>query len=135
VKAIPELYWLAFIALATLMMWAPYILESFVRRGIFPTMGNPTPNDPSPPAWADRAKRAHLNAVDNLVVFAPLVLGLAAMGANTGITLAAAKLYVFARLGHYLVYVAGVPVLRTVLFLAGIAATVVIGLAVLGANV
>ncbi len=134
-KIIPELYWLAIIALSTLMMWAPYILESFFRRGIMPTMGNPGPDDPVPPAWADRAKRAHLNAIDNLVVFAPLVLCLAVMGVSTNSTLLAAKLYVFARLGHYFVYVAGIPVLRTVLFLAGIAATFIIGLAVLRANV
>jgi uncharacterized MAPEG superfamily protein len=132
-KAIPELYWLALIALATLLMWVPYIFESFIRRGIFPTMGNPSPSDPIPPAWADRAKRAHLNGIDNLVVFAPLVLSLAASSMSNGTTLLAAKVYVFARLAHYVVYIIGIPILRTALFLAGVGATVVMGLYVLSA--
>lgn len=134
-KTIPELYWLALIALATLLMWMPHIFESFIRRGIFPTMGNPSPSDPPPPAWAYRSKLAHLNGIDNLVVFAPLVLSLTAIGISNGTTLLAAKVYVLARLGHYGVYTMGIPVLRTVLFLIGVGATVAIGLVVLGAAV
>jgi uncharacterized MAPEG superfamily protein len=37
-----------------------------------------------------------------------------------------ADIYVVARLVHYLIYTAGIPVIRTIAFLAGAVATVVI---------
>lgn len=126
-----ELMALAVIATATALMWVPYILESFVSRGILASMGNPSPDDPPAAPWADRAKRAHMNAIDNLVVFAAVVLVAALVGISTPATALAAKAYVAARLGHYLVYVAGIPVVRTLMFLAGLAATLIIAAAVL----
>ncbi len=128
-----ELTWLVALSIITAAMWMPYILESFVRRGIFETMGNPTADDPPLPAWADRAKRAHMNAVDNLVVFAPILIGALLLGAAGGTVLLAVKVYVLARLAHYVIYVAGIPVLRTVTFLIGFFATAAIAVAALGA--
>jgi uncharacterized MAPEG superfamily protein len=127
-----ELYWLAVIAAATALMWVPYILQSFVSRGILASMGNPSTNDPPPPAWADRARRAHMNAIANLASFAPIVLVAAAAGVSTPATVLAAKVYVLARIGHYVVYVIGIPVIRTVMFLLGLAAALTIAHAVLG---
>lgn len=127
----PELIWLAALAGITSAMWAPYVAESFVRRGILTTMGNPTPEDASMPAWADRARRAHRNAIENLAVFAPLVIAAVLLGGPGASVLLAVKIYVFARLAHYLVYVAGIPVVRTLAFLAGFLATVAIALSIL----
>jgi uncharacterized MAPEG superfamily protein len=132
-KLTSELTSLVIIASATALMWVPYILESFVTRGILVSMGNPDRNDPAPAPWADRARRAHMNAIDNLVVFASVVLVAAVVGISTPTTVLAAKAYVLARLGHYVVYVAGVPVVRTLMFLAGLGATLVIAAAIVGA--
>ena len=129
----PELYYLALVALATALMWIPYMLARIVTRGPFRTMGNPAdPDAPADPAWAERARRAHANAAENLAVFAPLVLILAATGVSTPATVMASKTYLGARLVHYVVYAAGIPVIRTLAFAAGFAATVMIAGAVLG---
>ena len=131
-KLTPELTWLAIIATATALMWLPYVLESFVSRGILGTMGNPSPGDPPMAGWAWRAKRAHMNALESLAVFAALVLIAAFAGVSTPATVLAAKVYAAARLGHYIVYAAGIPVLRTLLFLMGLGATLVVAFAILG---
>jgi uncharacterized MAPEG superfamily protein len=131
-KLTPELTWLAIIATSTALMWVPYVLESFVSRGVLATMGNPGLNDPPAADWADRAKRAHVNAVANLAVFAPLVVVAALAGISTPATALAAKVYVAARLAHYIVYAAGIPIIRTLLFLTALSATLVIASAILG---
>jgi uncharacterized MAPEG superfamily protein len=131
-KLTPELTWLAVLATATALMWVPYVLENFVSRGILATMGNPGPDDPPAADWACRAKRAHMNALENLAVFAALVLVAALAGISTPATVAAAKVYAVARFGHYIVYAAGIPVIRTLLFLTGFGATLVIAFAILG---
>jgi uncharacterized MAPEG superfamily protein len=131
-KLTPELTWLAIVATATALMWVPYVLESFVARGVLATMGNPSPDDPPAPGWARRAKRAHMNALENLAAFAALVLVAALAGISTPATVLAAKVYAAARLGHYIVYAAGIPVVRTLLFLIGLGAMLVIAAAILG---
>ena len=67
----------------------------------------------------------------DLAVFAPLVVVSALIGLSTPVTQGAAWTYVIARLAHYVIYTAGIPVLRTLAFLAGACATVVIGAVVL----
>ncbi|MGZ5921262.1 MAG: MAPEG family protein [Rhizomicrobium sp.] len=130
----PELYYLALVATATLLMWIPYMAARILTRGPVRTLGNPAdPNAPSDPAWAERARRAHANAVENLAVFAPLVIILAMTGVSTPATVLASKVYLGARLTHYLVYAAGIPVIRTLAFAAGFAATLAIASVLLGA--
>lgn len=131
-KLTPELYWLTLVTLATAAMWIPYMLARIVTRGMLRTMGNPDPSLPADPAWAQRAQRAHTNAIENLVVFAPLVLVAAMIGISTPSTIFAVKLYFFARLVHYCVYAAGIPVVRTLAFLAGFVAIVMFATTILG---
>jgi uncharacterized MAPEG superfamily protein len=130
----PELYYLVLVATATLLMWIPYMAARILTRGPVRALGNPAdPNAPPDPAWAERARRAHANAVENLAVFAPLVIILAMTGVSTPATVMASKAYLGARLTHYLVYTAGIPVVRTLAFAAGFAATMAIAAALLGA--
>jgi uncharacterized MAPEG superfamily protein len=63
-------------------------------------------------------KKAHYNAVENLVVFAALVLMLNAAGVSNGTTVMVCNIYFWARLVHLLVYTFGVPWLRTLSFAA-----------------
>ena len=129
----PELYYLALTATATLLMWVPYMLARILTRGLVRSLGNPADPDLTPdPMWAERARRAHANAVENLIVFAPLVIILALLGASTPATVLASKTYLGARLVHYVVYAAGIPVVRTLAFAVGFAATMTIAAAVLG---
>jgi len=119
----PELKALAIVTAATSLMWMPYVLARMAVLGIWPTMSSDAALQPLRHAWAERAKRAHANAVEGLAVFAPLVLIAAAVGASSAGTVLAAQGYLAARLVHYAAYVAGVPGLRTVAFLAGWACT------------
>ena len=129
----PELYYLALVSAATLLMWVPYMLARIVTRGLMPTLGDPAdPNYAPDPAWAMRARRAHANAAENLAVFAPLVIILALTGISTPATVMAAQIYLWARLVHYVVYAAGIPAVRTLAFGAGVAACLVIASVILG---
>jgi uncharacterized MAPEG superfamily protein len=127
VKFTPELYSLAIISTATALMWAPYVFARMMTHGVMQAISNPGPDYPVDAPWADRARRAHLNAIENLVVFAPLVLVGAMAEVSTLTTIVSARVYVVARLAHYAIYVAGIPAIRTVAFLAGASATLVIG--------
>ena len=101
-------------------------------RGLMAALNNPDPSRPPDPPWAERARSAHANAIENLAVFAPLVLMCAMTGASGPATVFSAKLYLGARLVHYVVYAAGIPVVRTIAFLAGFAATLTFAVALLG---
>jgi uncharacterized MAPEG superfamily protein len=126
-----KLFILTIVTAATVIMWVPYTPARIMTRGLMSTFGNPDPTLPPDPAWAERARRAHANAIENLAVFAPLVLIAAFVGVSTPATVFAAKLYLFARLLHYVVYAAGVPVLRTLAFIAGVVATLMYVVAIL----
>jgi uncharacterized MAPEG superfamily protein len=128
-----ELQSLTLISIATVLMWAPYVLMRFVKWGLWKPFANPDPLLPALPAWAERAKEAHRNGVENLVTFAAVVLVAGLVGIHTPMTILAAKVYVAARLIHYVVYTIGIPVARTLAFLTGVGATLVIALAVLQA--
>jgi hypothetical protein len=72
-----------------------------------------------------------MNAIENLAVFAPLVLVAAIIEVSTKATVLSAQIYVAARLAHYVIYTAGIPVVRTLAFLIGACATLVIAIALL----
>ncbi|MGB8435665.1 MAG: MAPEG family protein [Burkholderiales bacterium] len=71
-------------------------------------------------------KAAHHDAVENLVVFAALVLIVGAMNVRNEATAAACATYFWARLVHLLVYTFGVPWLRTLAFAVGFVCQVVL---------
>jgi uncharacterized MAPEG superfamily protein len=127
-----EILWLTLTAILTGLLWVPYILDRIMVRGLMGAMANPSRNDKPQSAWAQRLYFAHTNAVENLVVFAVLVLVLDTMGITTAATATACAVYFWARLAHVIVYTLGVPVLRTLAFAVGFAAQVVLALAIFG---
>ena len=98
---------------ATLQVGLPALAGN--REGLAPCTG-----------WAGRAARAHHNMLENLVLFAALVLVAVAAGRTNSTTLLGAQLFFWARLVYALVYLAGIPWLRTALWLVS-----VIGLALI----
>ena len=106
------------------MLWVPYVLDRFVVRGIPDTVGYPASPKPLAP-WAQRLMAAHGNAVENLVVFAALVLAAQAAGVSNNATVFAAMLYFWSRVVHVLAYTFGVPWVRTLAFLGGFAAQMI----------
>ena len=111
-----ELFWLSLTAMMTGVLYLPYVLDRIAVRGLMGTLANPSPDDKPLHAWAQRAKQAHYNAVENLVVFAALVAAAQFAGVSTPLTAMGCMLYFWGRLAHYLVYTAGIPVLRTLSF-------------------
>jgi uncharacterized MAPEG superfamily protein len=66
--------------------------------------------------WAHRATRAHLNMLESLVVFAIFVLVAQALGQLNETTALGAHLFFWARLVYAVIYVAGIPWLRTLVW-------------------
>ena len=127
-----ELLWLTLTVILTGLMWVPYILDRIMVRGLMGAMANPSRGDKPQAAWAQRLYFAHTNAVENLIIFAPLVLILDAQGHSTESTVIACAVYFWARLAHVVVYTMGVPVLRTLSFTVGFLAQVALVFAVFG---
>ena len=127
-----ELMWLTLTVILTGLLWIPYILDRIMVRGLLGAMANPSRNDKPQSPWAQRLYFAHTNAVENLVIFAPLVLILNAMHHSTQSTVIACAVYFWARLAHAVIYAFGIPVLRTVAFAVGFLAQAALVLAVFG---
>jgi len=63
--------------------------------------------------WVDRAYRAHRNMLENLVLFAALVLIAVAGNKTNQTTLLGAQIFFWARVVYAAVFLAGIPWLRT----------------------
>ena len=125
-----ELFWLVLTVAMTGLFWVPYILDRSAVRGLMGAMANPSPTDKPQSAWAQRMMAAHTNAVENLVIFAPLVLVTQDLSIATPATGFACVLYFWSRLAHYIVYTLGIPVLRTLAFVGGFVAQAILVLAI-----
>ncbi|HEX2803154.1 MAG TPA: MAPEG family protein [Sphingomicrobium sp.] len=76
--------------------------------------------------WAMRASRAHSNLLESLVVFAVFVLVAYSTGRLNAMTALGANLFFWGRVAYAIVYVAGVPWLRTLIWGVSIAGLLVI---------
>jgi len=68
---------------------------------------------PEVTGWAGRAQRAHRNMLENLVLFAPLVIVAVLANRTNETTALGAQLFFWARLVYAFVYVIGIPWVRT----------------------
>jgi len=120
-----ELLYLVCITLLTALMWVPYILDRMAARGILDTVGYP--DNPKPQsAWAKRMMSAHSNAIENLVIFAALVLAANAAGVSNGTTVLACAVYFWARVVHFIAYTFAWPWIRTLAFVLGFVAQIIL---------
>lgn len=125
-----ELMSLTWVTALTAVLWMPYVLNLIVVRGLLDAVGYP--EDPKPMSgWAAKMKAGHANAIENLVVFATLVLIANAAGVTNDITVLACELYFWARLVHVVAYTFAIPWVRTLAFVAGFACQVALILQVL----
>ena len=125
-----ELFWLTLTVILTGVMWIPYVLNRCQIRGLTGAMANPSRNDKPHAEWANRMMFAHDNAVENLIIFAPLVLILAQIDYSTKWTVLACAVYFWSRVAHLIVYTIGLPVFRTLAFTVGFFAQAVLVLAI-----
>lgn len=113
-----ELMSLTWVTALTALIWMPYIVNIIMVRGLVDTVGYPQDAEPMSP-WAAKMKAAHANAVENLVVFATLVLIANAAGVSNETTVMACTVYFWARLLHLVSYTLAIPWIRTVAFVIG----------------
>jgi uncharacterized MAPEG superfamily protein len=78
------------------------------------------------PEWAARAKRAHLNLIENLAPFAILVLVAQVSGKANTWTALGAQIFFWGRVAHVVVYTAGITGVRTAVFFLATAGEVLI---------
>lgn len=98
---------------ATLQVGLPALTGN--REGLAPYTG-----------WVGRAQRAHHNMLENVVLFAALVLAAVAAQKTNSTTLAGAQLFLWARVAYAVVYLVGIPWLRTAIWLASVVGLVMI---------
>jgi len=105
----------------TLLVWAVAltlvqcviaVLGATQQVGLPELAGN-RENLPATTGWADRAARAHRNMLESLVLFASLVLVAQVSGRANPMTALGAELFFWARLVYAIVYVIGIPWVRT----------------------
>lgn len=73
-----------------------------------------------------RFQRAIHNLIEGLVVFIPLVLTAHVLGISNIATIIGAQLFFYSRLIHAIVYIAGIPWIRTLAYAGGVAGMVMI---------
>jgi uncharacterized MAPEG superfamily protein len=115
-----EIFWLTLTILITAILWVPYILNRMYEHGIWPALYNPQPDTRPKAQWAERMMRAHANAIENLIIFSPLVLSIEILKLNTHITATICAAYFFTRCAHVILYTFKVPFFRTIAFLIGV---------------
>lgn len=126
-----ELYWLLLTIIMTAIIWVPVILNRIFETGVWATL---KPPQLIPKAlWAERLVRGHSNAVENLIIFAPLVLAIMLTNTSTSVTITACMVYFFARLVHLFAYVLAIPVVRTLAFVAGFSSQMILAITLLQA--
>jgi uncharacterized MAPEG superfamily protein len=86
---------------------------------------------PAAAGWAGRAQRAHHNMLENLALFAALVLIAVISNKTNSTTLLGAQLFFWARLAYAVIYVAGIPWLRTAVWLVSVVGLLLIFLQLL----
>jgi uncharacterized MAPEG superfamily protein len=111
-------------ALSAVLLWVMILGASMLRNrgwtvpGMMAMFGN-RENAEAPHGLAGRADRAASNMIENMVVFAVAAIAAIAAGKTEAAAFGAA-LFFWARLVYWPVYLAGIPYLRTALWLVSI---------------
>ena len=121
----PELTLLTCAVVLALAQAVLAVLGAMMQVGL-PALAGNREGLPEITGWAGRAARAHRNMLENLVLFAALVLVAVAAGRTNAMTLLGAQIFIWARLAYAGVYVVGLPWIRT-----GVWAVSVVGLAMI----
>jgi uncharacterized MAPEG superfamily protein len=114
-----DLRYLAYTAILTAALWIPYVVAQVMTNGFLapPNYVDPTPRPV--PLWGKRADRTYLNAVEVFAPFAALVIVAHLAGKANALTAFWTICFFWLRLAHAVVYLLGVPYVRTVIFTLG----------------
>jgi uncharacterized MAPEG superfamily protein len=115
----PELTLLLWSALLAFVQNLMPFFGNLYNNGIAWAMGN-RDNAPPPSVWARRAFRARTNMLENLIVFALLVIIAELAGITSPRTIMGAQLFFYARVVHAGCYLIGIPYLRSVAWVVSV---------------
>jgi uncharacterized MAPEG superfamily protein len=121
----PELNLLVWATLLTVVQAIVAVQGAMMQVGLATLAGN-REGLPEIKGWSGRAARAHRNMLENLVLFAALVLVAVVAQKTNDMTLLGAQVFFWARVAYAVVYVVGLPWVRT-----GVWAVSVVGLAMI----
>ena len=117
-----DLTYLAYTAMLTAALWIPYVVAQVTNNGF---LAPPNYADPEPrpvPLWGKRANRTYLNAVEVFAPFAVLVIVTHIAGKANAMTAFWAMFFFWMRVLHAVVYLLGIPYVRTLVFTLGFVA-------------
>jgi uncharacterized MAPEG superfamily protein len=120
----PDLKYLAFTALLTASLWIPYVVCQVTTNGALAPANYVDPTPRPLPLWGKRADRTYINAVENFAPFAALVIVIHLAGKANATTAFWAMSFFWLRLVHAVVYLLGIPYVRTLIFTFGYVAVV-----------
>ena len=121
----PELVWLLWACALTFVQMLVCVSGATLQVGL-PALAGNREGLGECKGWAGRAARAHRNMLESLVLFAALVLIAVISGKTNATTLLGAQLFFWARLAYVFVYGAGIPWLRTLVWLASMVGLILI---------
>lgn len=108
----PDLKWLLWTVALTFIQVVAAVIGANSQASFARLAGNrDVPVELS--GWAGRAQRAHRNTLESLPLFIALVLIAQVAGKADATTALGAQLFFWGRLAHWLVYLAGIPGVRT----------------------
>ena len=121
----PDLYYLLMSAVLCFVQMLIAATGANTQVGL-PALAGNREGLPEIVGWAGRARRAHLNMLENLVLFAALVLIAAVAGKANATTAMGAMIFFWARLAYALIYLIGIPWLRTLAWFVSVIGMVMI---------
>ena len=119
---------LTYVVYSAILTWMSYIVGSTIRnklwtlKGYMIGMGNRDDRDTTAPATtlSRRIDRAATNRIESFITFAALALTAHVAGVDNEQVAMGAMIYFWARVGYLLLYYAGVPYVRTLVWFVSV---------------
>jgi uncharacterized MAPEG superfamily protein len=121
----PELMLLVWAVALTVVQMLIAVSGAAMQVGL-PMLSGNRDNVPAFAGWTGRAQRAHHNMLESLVLFTALVLTAVIANKTNQTTLLGAQLFLWARVAYAVVYLVGIPWLRTGVWLVSVVGLVLI---------
>jgi uncharacterized MAPEG superfamily protein len=121
----PDLKYLLFVVILTFVQMLVAAMGANQQVGL-PTLAGNREGLPELTGWSGRARRAHLNMLENMVLFTALVLIAQVAGKANAMTALGASLFFWARLVYAGIYLAGISWVRTTVWFVSVIGMVII---------
>lgn len=126
-----EIKMLIFSVFLLLIQMVMQVIAGIIQNGIGNQLG-PMDDTPGTTGYAGRFERAYYNMLETFPVFAVLVLVVQVTESWTAATALGAQLYFWGRVFYVPAYVAGIPFVRTLIWLVSIIGMLILAWTLLG---